>query len=85
MLAEVYRTPEQAEIYARQGKGIRDSMHCKKLAADILLFSFSGTYLTDCKEYEQFGRYWESLNLLNAWGGDFPRQDGVHFEMREPK
>jgi len=37
-IGEVFRTNEQAEIYAKQGKGIINSLHCKKLAIDLNLF-----------------------------------------------
>ncbi len=81
-LGEVHRTPEQAEIYAKEGKGIKDSLHCKKLAADLFLFK-EGKYLTDKHEYAPFGCYWESLNKANRWGGLFVRMDSVHFEMQD--
>jgi hypothetical protein len=81
-VGEFYRTPEQAEIYAKNGKGIRDSQHCKKLAADLNIFSLEGKYLTESEDYQQFGKYWKSLNVRNRWGGDFStRSDGNHFEM----
>lgn len=80
-LGEVLRTEEQASIYAKEGKGIKDSLHCKKLAIDINLFSNTGEYLTQSHEYELFGSFWESLNPLNKWGGRWKRGDGNHFEM----
>lgn len=82
-LGEVWRSPEQAEIYAKQGKGIVDSLHCKKLAVDLHLFSPHGQYLTDTKSYEPLGEYWQSLNPANRWGGFFKRVDSVHFEMQD--
>lgn len=82
-IGEVFRTPEPAEIYAKEGKGIIDSLHCKKLAIDLHLFSEGGQYLTDIKDYEPFGKYWEGLNPTNRWGGHFKRVDSVHFEMQD--
>lgn len=82
-LGEAMRSAEQAEIYAKEGKGIKDSLHCKRLAIDLNLFDFQGKYITDTKEYEEFGIYWESLNPLNRWGGRFTRPDGNHFERRD--
>lgn len=79
-LSEAYRTPEQAEIYAKNGKGIKDSLHCKRLAIDLNLFDSGGNYLSETKSYEQFGIYWESLDPLNRWGGRFKRADGNHFQ-----
>lgn len=81
---EAYRTPEQAEIYAKSGKGIKDSLHCKRLALDFNLYDVSGTYLTDSKDYEKFGIYWESLHEFNRWGGRFKKLvDGNHIEMQD--
>lgn len=82
-IGEVFRTPEQAEIYAKEGKGIIDSLHCKKLAIDLHLFSPHGQYLTDTKSYEPLGEYWQSLSPANRWGGFFKRVDCVHFEMQD--
>lgn len=83
-LGEAFRTPEQAEIYAKEGKGIVDSLHCQRLAIDINLFSPNGTYLTNTPDYEVFGRFWENLRADQElrWGGRFKdRPDGNHFEM----
>jgi hypothetical protein len=82
-IGEVFRTPEQAVLYAKEGKGIVDSLHCKRLAADLNLFSATGEYLADSKDYETMGLYWESLDPLNRWGGRFKRADGNHIEMQE--
>lgn len=82
-IGEAFRTKEQAEIYAKSGKGIQDSLHCKRLAIDLNLFDHDGKYLTDTKDYAQLGELWESLNELNRWGGRFKRPDGNHFEMQD--
>jgi hypothetical protein len=82
-LGEAFRTPEQAEIYAQKGIGIKNSQHCRRLGCDINLFSPEGKYLTDSKDYEPFGIYWESLDPLNKSGCFFQRmKDGNHFERR---
>jgi hypothetical protein len=86
-IGEVWRTPEQAEIYAREGKGIVNSLHIEKLAVDLNLFSPMGVYLTDSKSYEPFGIFWESLDPQNQWGGFFTKRgghinDGNHFERK---
>lgn len=80
---EAYRTPEQAEIYAKEGKGIVNSLHCKRLALDINLF-LGGVYHIDYGDYKIFGEYWKSLHPFNRWGGDFhPLIDSNHFEMQD--
>lgn len=82
-LGEAWRSPEQAELYARSGKGIKNSLHCKRLAIDINLFNDKNEFLTETKDHELFGRYWESLHPANRWGGDFKRPDGNHYERNE--
>lgn len=80
---DAYRTYEQAALYAQQGKGIKDSLHCKRLAIDLNIFSPTKKYLSDTQDYEQFGLYWESLHHDNRWGGVFIKHDGNHFQMNE--
>ena len=89
-LGEAWRPPEMAQIYAKEGKGIVDSQHCKRLAIDINLFDQNGKYLNDTKDYHWVGDFWKSLNGANRWGGDWStattaghgaRSDGNHMEM----
>lgn len=87
-LGEAYRTQEQAELYAQRGIGIKDSLHCKRLAIDLQLFR-DGRYLIDSKDYYFAGLYWESLSPYNRWGGFFvknklPAPDGNHFQRNLP-
>jgi hypothetical protein len=79
---EAKRSPEQAAIYAKEGKGIIDSLHCKRLAIDLNLFK-DGVYLTDYADYKLFGDYWVTLHPFNRWGGSFARVDSDHFEMQD--
>ena len=86
-LGEAWRTPEQAEIYAKEGKGIKNSLHCQRLAIDLNIFSPTGELLTKPEEYMPFGLYWQKLNSYNKWGGEFRdangnlKPDSDHFEM----
>ncbi|HTJ49070.1 MAG TPA: hypothetical protein VL443_06410 [Cyclobacteriaceae bacterium] len=80
---EAFRTAEQAQLDAKKGIGIADSLHCKRLAVDLNLLTADGLYITDPKEYEQFGIYWETLHPLNRNGRKFKRGDANHFEMQD--
>lgn len=87
-LGEAYRTPEQAEIYAQQGKGIKNSLHCKRLAIDLNIFFPNGDLITKAEDYEPFGIYWEKLHAYNIWGGRWKKMiDSDHFQMslNDPK
>jgi hypothetical protein len=77
--AEAYRPPELAELYAQQGRGIRNSQHTKRLAIDLNLF-LDGKYLRSSESHRILGAYWKSLRPENRWGGDFKRKDGGHYE-----
>lgn len=80
---EVFRTKEQAELNAKKGIGIANSLHCKRLAVDLNLFDHDKSYLADVMDYKDFGNYWETLNKDNRWGGKFKNADGNHFEMKD--
>jgi len=82
-LGEAYRTTEQAQWNAARGIGIANSLHCQRLAIDLMLFK-DGVYCSDSEAYRPFGEYWVTLNSLNRWGGSFTKKDGNHFEMQGP-
>jgi hypothetical protein len=79
-MGEVYRTPEQAAIYAAKGIGIKDSLHSKGLAVDFNLF-INGEYRKDSESHARVGAAWEALHPANRWGGRWG--DCNHYEMRE--
>lgn len=80
---DAFRSPEQAEINAKKGIGIKDSLHTQRLAIDLNLFNEKKEYVTDKKSYERFGNYWKSLHKDNVWGGDWKTLvDSNHFEMK---
>lgn len=85
-LGEAWRTPEQAAINARNGSGIRSSLHGERLAIDLNLFR-DGRYLSSSESHRPLGEFWESLHPLCRWGGRFrdsrgnPKPDGNHYSI----
>lgn len=80
-LGEAYRTPEQAALNAKSGRGIGNSLHMDRLAIDLNLFK-DGVYLSDSKAHAFLGAYWKALNPLCCWGGDFKTNaDGNHYSI----
>jgi hypothetical protein len=79
-VAEAYRPPDVAEIYAAQGRGIKSSLHCSRLAIDWNLF-IDGKYITSTEGHRPLGEKWESMHELTRWGGRFKRRDGNHYSL----
>lgn len=77
-LGEAWRPREMAKLYKKQGKGIKDSLHCNRLALDINLFQ-GGKYLKATVAHKVFGDIWERIHPNNRWGGRYG--DGNHYEM----
>lgn len=77
-LGEAYRPPEMAEIHHQSGKGIRNSLHTRRLAIDLNLFK-DGHYLRSTESHQELGMWWKSLGPDHAWGGDFG--DGNHYSL----
>lgn len=73
---EAYRTPEQAALNAKSGKGIKNSLHTQRLAVDFNLFK-NGVWLTKSTDHQPLGEYWESIG--GTWGGRF--NDGNHYSL----
>jgi peptidoglycan L-alanyl-D-glutamate endopeptidase CwlK len=81
---ELYRTAEQQAIYLQKKMSYaKESQHQKKLAVDLNIFKHNKpTY--DRTDIKPLGDYWESLNRLNRWGGNFKSLDDAgHFERIE--
>lgn len=78
---ELYRTPEQQEIYLKTGRSkTMASNHLKRCAIDLNFFK-NGQLVWDKKLLAPLGQYWESLNPKNRWGGNFKSLiDVPHFE-----
>ena len=73
---ETYRTPEQAALNAKTGKGIAKSLHTQRLAIDLNLFK-GGKYLTSSTSHRPLGEFWESIG--GTWGGRW--NDGNHYSL----
>ena len=77
-LGEAYRPPETARLYALQGIGIANSLHCDRLAIDLIL-DRDGVWQKNTETYLPLGEFWEKLHPLARWGGRF--RDGNHFSL----
>lgn len=74
---ELYRTVEQQQWYVDQGlSNTMESNHLRRLAID--LNCFKGGVVVRATD---LGAFWESLNPVNRWGGNFTTiDDPDHFE-----
>jgi hypothetical protein len=85
-LGEAFRSPETCELMAREGKGIKNSLHDLRLAIDLCLF-LNGVYLKESEAYLPAGVLWESYSTplyQCSWGGRFQPPapcDGNHFSL----
>jgi len=70
---EAWRTPEQAALNAQKGIGIKNSLHCDRLAVDFNFFKDAGWINTPV----EIGEYWEKIG--GSWGGRFG--DPPHFSV----
>ena len=83
-LGEVERPGMLADLYAKMGRGVRNSQHLDRLAVDLRLY-VSGQYQTETPAYARLGAQWKKLDKRARWGGDFPKPDGNHFEFIDPQ
>ena len=77
---ELYRSPEQQQIYVKQGKSnTLSSLHMQRLAIDLNFFK-DGKLIGDKQILAPVGAFWESLHPLNSWGGNgITLYDPPHF------
>lgn len=73
---EAWRPNWVAAMYAKQRRGIKNSLHTFRLAIDLNLFK-NGKYLTESEDHRELGEFWESLDPMCVWGGRFG--DGNHY------
>ena len=78
-IGEVERTIEMQQIYFNTGRSkTMNSNHLKKCAADLHFFKDGKICYP-----KELGDFWESLDKLNSWGGNWKSfKDGPHFERR---
>lgn len=92
---EAYRTKDQQWLYFN-GKSIKNnqltdttphswtmqSNHLRRLAVDFNFFIKGElTYNRHEQLLIELGKYWESMNPANRWGGFWKHHDVPHFEM----
>lgn len=75
---ECWRPPETAALYAKDGRGIANSLHTSRLAIDFNLFR-DGQFLSSTESWKPLGEWWEQQHPMCAWGGRF--RDGGHFSL----
>lgn len=83
---ELYRTPEQQQVYVKTGRSqTMNSLHLKRLAVDFNFFR-EGKLVWDKPTLAPLGAYWESLHPLNSWGGNGKKLvDTPHFSRGDGK
>lgn len=77
---EAYRPAWVAEHYSTTGQGIRNSLHCQRLAIDLQIFK-DGVWLTNVDDLKDAGAIWESGGPGFRWGGNFTPPDTLHFSF----
>jgi hypothetical protein len=76
-LGEVVRDARVAQLNAKAGKGISNSLHLSGLAVDLHLYDSTGKYLADTEAHRPLGEWWETVDPNCRWGGRF--RDGNHY------
>lgn len=67
---EMYRTPEQQQIYVKTGRSrTMNSLHLQRQAVDLNFFR-DDKLVMDRISLSALGLFWESLHPLNSWGGN---------------
>jgi hypothetical protein len=78
-LGDAYRDPRLHGIVGvKVGYSSANSLHKDRLAIDLNLFK-DGKFLTETKDHEPLGLFWESIG--GAWGGKFANPDGNHYSL----
>jgi len=72
-LGDANRSKEECER-----RGMKDSLHGKRLAIDLNLFR-DGKYLKKTEDHLELGEWWEAQHEDCCWGGRF--NDGNHYSL----
>ena len=81
-IGEVMRTPEQQQIYFKEGKSMTlSSKHLDKKAID-LNFWIDGELTYKVEDLRFIGEFWKTLSPWNEWGGDWRFKDTNHFQVK---
>src|SRR6478609_7969865 len=65
---ELYRTPEQQQIYVKTGRSKTfNSKHLSRLAIDFNFF-VDGKLCYEVEKLSEIGKYWENLSPKNSAG-----------------
>lgn len=83
---ELYRTPEQQEIYVKTGRSrTMNSLHLNRRAVDLNFFK-GGKLIYEKAQIQPLAEYWESLHPWNSWGGNGVKlHDVPHFSRGDGK
>lgn len=83
---ELFRTPEQQELYLNHKPPLtktRHSKHMIRLAIDLNFF-VNGKIIRKTEDLKPLGEYWTKLDPENVWGGSWG-WDGNHFQRGREK
>ena len=78
--AESFRPRWVAKEYARQGKGIVNSVHTKKLGLDLFRL-IDGKITWNPEDYRPLAEKWVSMHPDARAGYYFRNRDAVHFSF----
>jgi len=78
---DLFRDPRShGEPGQRIAYGRKWSVHKLKLAIDLNLFK-DGKWMTETKDHEELGLWWERQHDLCRWGGHY--DDGNHYSLED--
>lgn len=83
---ELYRTPEQQALHIKNGRSkTMNSRHLDRMAIDFNFFEIGPDHslklVYDGDPVRRLGAFWEGLDPVNRWGGNWSSfKDTPHFE-----